>query len=176
MKIRRTALISACVIGAMSMVITAVRANEGTDGVRTDLQAEDLAVVLAGEKIYQTQCAACHGDQMQGQPDWRSRDESGMLPAPPHDKSGHTWHHADDLLFEITKYGPGVVIGDSSYQSKMPAYKEVLTDQDIVAVLSYIKHSWPDEERSWQNEVNGNQGNGFTPLKRKSTFLDKLLK
>ena len=49
MKIRRIALISACIIGAMSMMTTALRASEGTDGVRTDLQAEDLAVVLEGE-------------------------------------------------------------------------------------------------------------------------------
>ena len=28
-----------------------------------------------------------------------------MLPAPPHNETGHTWHHPDEMLFAITKYG-----------------------------------------------------------------------
>ena len=167
-------IITALIVTTISTLVAS--ANEGSDGVSTALQAENLAVVAAGENIYQAQCAACHGAQMQGQPDWRARDENGMLPAPPHDKTGHTWHHADDLLFEITKYGPGVVIGDANYKSMMPAYKDILTDQDIVSVLSYIKHSWPAEEREWQDKVNGNQSSTSNVLKKKPSFLERLLK
>lgn len=161
----------------MALAIVSVsQADEGTDGIRTELQADDLAIVLSGESIYQTQCAACHGENLEGQPEWRTRDANGFLLAPPHDETGHTWHHADDLLFEITKFGPAVVINDDSYQSTMPAYKDVLSDDEIVAVLSYIKHSWPEEQRSWQEEINGSQKEGFQPIKQKSTLLEKLLK
>ena len=152
-------------------------ASEGTDGVRTALQADDLSVVQAGETLYQAQCASCHGANLEGQPDWRTRDGNGFLPAPPHDATGHTWHHADDLLFEIVKYGPGVVINDDSYKTTMPIYKDILSDAEIIAVLSFIKNTWPEEERSWQEEVNGTPRDIFKAnSEKKPSFLEKLLK
>lgn len=152
-------------------------ASEGTDGILVSLEADDLVVVHAGEIVYRAQCASCHGLSLEGQADWRKRDANGYLPAPPHDASGHTWHHADDLLFEITKYGPGVVVNDASYKSLMPSFENILSDKEIIAVLSYIKNSWPQEQRSWQEEVNGTQKNGFKVIPdKKSSFLEKLLK
>ncbi len=173
MKIRQTPV--GIAIG-LAIVASPLIASIGTDGVQTILQADDLTVVAHGEKIYQEQCAACHGVQLEGQPNWRQRDGQGLLPAPPHDASGHTWHHADDLLFEITKYGPSVVIGDADYRSTMPAFANILSDEDIVAVLSFIKNSWPDNERQWQEEVNGNQIDSQLPKNRESNLLDRLLK
>lgn len=152
-------------------------ASEGTDGILTNLEADDLVVVQAGEKIYQAHCASCHGADLEGQPEWRVRDSEGYLPAPPHDATGHTWHHADDLLFEITKYGPSAVIDDDTYKTLMPKYENILNDEEIVAALSFIKNTWPEEQRSWQEEVNGTQRNGFKSTnKRKSSLIDKLLK
>ena len=166
-----------CAVFILAPIATFLWASEGTDGIRTELKADDLVVVQAGEKIYQTHCASCHGRYLEGQPDWRTRDANGFLPAPPHDATGHTWHHADDLLFEITKYGPGVVINDDSYKSMMPIYKDILSDDEIIAVLSFIKNTWPEEQRSWQDKVNGTQSDEFkvTP-KKKSSFIDELLK
>ncbi len=154
-----------------------VIASDGIDGILVTLKADDLVVVQAGEKVYHAQCAACHGAELEGQPDWRVRDANGYLPAPPHDAEGHTWHHADDLLFEITKYGPAVVIGDNSYKTQMPAYEGVLSDNDIIAVLSFIKNTWPEEQRAWQEQVNGTQIDGFIATDEKTpSLLDKLLK
>lgn len=148
----------------------------GTDGVETVLQADDLAVVARGEEVYNLHCAACHGAMLEGQPDWRQRDAEGYLPAPPHDESGHTWHHRDDLLFEITKYGASVVIGDKDYKTRMPAYVDVIVDSDIVAVLSYIKNRWPEQERQHQESLNGNDPNVFRPVqpKKQSTLIERL--
>lgn len=166
-----------CTAFLFSSIVTILWASEGTDGVRTVLKADDLVVVQAGEKIYQAQCASCHGRYLEGQPDWRTRDANGFLPAPPHDATGHTWHHADDLLFEITKYGPSVVINDDSYKTVMPAYQNILSDEDIVAVLSFIKNTWPEEQRSWQEEVNGTSQDRFKAnSEKKPSLLDKLLK
>ena len=166
------------VVVTLSLLVIAfcASADTGTDGELTMLKADDLKVVAAGELVYQAQCAVCHGAQLEGQPDWRQRDKAGMLAAPPHDASGHTWHHADDLLFEITKYGPAVVINDPSYQSNMPVYDKVLSDEDIIAVLSYIKNSWPEEQRGWQEEVNGTQAEGFTTIPKKPSLIEKILK
>lgn len=164
-------------IALLVLVSTGIyAANKGKDGILITLQADDLKVVQAGETVYQAHCASCHGQYLEGQPDWRKRDANGYLPAPPHDASGHTWHHADDLLFEITKFGPAAVIGDANYKTLMPAYEKLLSDQEIVAVLSFIKNTWPAQEREWQEQMNGNDPNEMGMVKEKSSLLEKLLK
>lgn len=118
------------------------------------LEDHDPAIVASGERVYMSQCAACHGIRLEGQPNWRTRDASGRLPAPPHDSSGHTWHHDDRTLFWIVKLGVGEMIGDRNYQSNMPAYGGQLTDDEIVAVLSYIKRQWPEAIRQQHDALN----------------------
>lgn len=151
-------------------------ASTGSDGILTRLKADDLKVVQAGENVYQAHCAGCHGVLLEGQPNWRVRSSEGLLPAPPHDASGHTWHHADDLLFELTKYGPATVIGDPDYRSNMPGFKHILNDDDIIAVLSFIKNTWPEEQRQWQDEVNGTLTDNPLPRRKSPSLLDKFLK
>ena len=120
----------------------------------TALRADDPQVVAQGKAVYFAHCASCHGARLEGQPNWRERDASGRLPAPPHDASGHTWHHPDEVLFRITKYGVAKAANLPGYQSNMPAYEGVLSDADIVAVLSWIKAQWPEPIRRQQEEVN----------------------
>ena len=114
--------------------------------------ATDRALVARGEVLYQLHCASCHGANLEGQPNWRERDEDGMLPAPPHDATGHTWHHSDGLLFDVTKYGSTAVIG-SDYMSNMPGFSESLSDGDIWAILSFIKSTWPPDIQEIQSEL-----------------------
>ncbi|PKP84708.1 MAG: cytochrome C [Alphaproteobacteria bacterium HGW-Alphaproteobacteria-2] len=109
-------------------------------------------VVAQGRRVYADQCAACHGADLAGQPDWRSPLPTGRLPAPPHDASGHTWHHADDVLFLIVREGTAAVVGNG-YESDMPGFADVLSDAEIRAVLAYIKSTWPERERSYQESV-----------------------
>jgi mono/diheme cytochrome c family protein len=106
------------------------------------LMPNDEAMVSFGKEIYVQNCASCHGIQLEGQANWRQRDLNGYLPAPPHDKTGHTWHHHDKYLFDITKYGIEKMIG-KKYPNNMPAYEGQLTDEAIISVLSYIKSKWP---------------------------------
>ena len=117
------------------------------------LRPGDAGVVARGERVYRTHCAACHGARLEGQPNWRERGPDGRLPAPPHDGSGHTWHHPDEVLFRLTKYGLAKVAKLKDYNSAMPAYEGVLSDEEIVAVLSWIKAQWPAEIRAKQDEV-----------------------
>lgn len=166
-----TRLFTVVVVVLLGAAIPA-SAGEGLDEVDVTLEPENQVIVDVGRGIYQSQCASCHGKQLEGQAEWRQRLENGMLPAPPHDKTGHTWHHADDLLFEITKYGMPKVIDDPNYLTMMPLFESVLEDKDIIAVLSYIKSTWPAEERAWQEEVNNPDKGGFTEVKRKS-WLDR---
>ncbi len=110
--------------------------------------------IETGRALYSANCASCHGVNLEGQPDWRRRLPDGMMPAPPHDISGHTWHHPYADLFTITKGGIGAVVPD--YESNMPAFGEVLTDADISAILDYIVSTWPERQRSFFEEVTRN--------------------
>lgn len=110
------------------------------DDPRAD--ARDPAKVALGAKVYAEHCAACHGAKLEGQPNWRKRLPNGRLPAPPHDESGHTWHHPDHVLFAITKNGLVPPYAQKGYESDMPAFDGKLSDEEIWAVLAYIKSKW----------------------------------
>lgn len=106
----------------------------------------DAARVARGEKVYVQHCAACHGARLEGQPDWRRRRPDGRMPAPPHDESGHTWHHPDAELFAITRNGLVPPYAPPGYASDMPAFAVRLSDDEIWAVLAYIKSRWRSPE------------------------------
>ncbi len=109
--------------------------------------------VQRGKHIYQRFCALCHGVDLQGQPNWRQRKADGKLPAPPHDASGHTWHHPDAMLFGIIKQGLVPPYAPPDYATDMPAWGDTLRDTDIWAVLAYIKSRWSAETRKMQQEL-----------------------
>jgi mono/diheme cytochrome c family protein len=114
----------------------------------------DAQQVARGKSIYTQYCVVCHGVRLEGQPNWQEKLPSGRMPAPPHDASGHTWHHPDSVLFGITKHGlvPGQY-APPSYQSDMSAFGGVLSDEEIWAVLAYIKSSWPSHILRAQHEM-----------------------
>lgn len=113
----------------------------------------DDDAVARGAVIYGEHCAACHGADLEGQADWRQPLPDGLMPAPPHDITGHTWHHDDALLFAITKYGMEAMVG-GDYRSDMPGFGEVLSDGGILAVLAFIKSTWPEALQRRHDELN----------------------
>ena len=104
--------------------------------------ANDTAMVSRGKRIYAVHCASCHGRYLQGQPLWQLVDDYAGRRAPAHDETGHTWQHSDEDLFEMTKYGR-FASAPSRYVSYMPAFRDELSDQQILAVLAFIKARWP---------------------------------
>jgi mono/diheme cytochrome c family protein len=137
------------VVAAAVLLAWAVWPPAG-EALRAD--PDDPVQVALGARVYAEYCAACHGADLEGEPEWRVRKPDGRMPAPPHDDTGHTWHHPDRMLFEITRYGierfawPG-------YKSDMPAFEGVLSDEEIWAVLAFIKSHWGARERSFQERV-----------------------
>ena len=105
--------------------------------------------VAMGQSVYGARCASCHGAKLEGQPNWNKRLANGRLPAPPHDQTGHTWHHTDAALFGITKHGLGPY-APAGYQSDMPAFDSTLSDEQIASVIAYIKSTWPAGIRARQ--------------------------
>ena len=124
----------------------------GDSGGAAGIDPDDRDKVALGARIYAENCASCHGTKLEGQPDWRQRRPDGRLPAPPHDVSGHTWHHPDGQLFALTKYGPAALAG-GGYQSDMPGYEGTLSDAEIWAVLSYIKSRWPQQIQARHDQM-----------------------
>lgn len=112
------------------------------------------ADVEAGRTLYVQHCAACHGANLEGQPNWRSPDTDGLYPAPPHDETGHTWHHDDAMLTDYITRGGQAVLKDMGvdFTSGMPGFAEVLEAEEIEAILDYIKSTWPEPIRKVQAE------------------------
>lgn len=117
-----------------------------------DAQHKQIAL---GRSAYAAHCARCHGQNLEGQPDWQTRLPNGRLPAPPHDASGHSWHHPDAILAAVTKHGLKPYAGED-YESDMPAFAGVLSDAEIEAVIAFIKSTWPEREREYQRRVTAN--------------------
>jgi len=108
------------------------------------MDPKNADAVERGEGTYARHCASCHGAKLEGEPNWRERKSDGTLPSPPHDETGHTWHHPSQTLFFITKAG-GQAVAPPTFKSAMPAYGELLTDKEIWDVLSFIKSRWPEK-------------------------------
>ena len=137
---------------AVALVVAGVWLFVLGAGEPSRADATNRQLVRNGEVLYQLHCASCHGADLEGQPNWRERDEDGLLPAPPHDMTGHTWHHSDALLFDVTKYGSTAVIG-SDYKSNMPGFEDKMSDGEIWAVLAYIKSTWPPDIQEIQSDL-----------------------
>src|SRR5229473_7185641 len=143
-------VIAAIAIGVLVAVGTVVWL--GASAEPTKPYPNSASLVTRGKSVYTLQCASCHGTNLEGQPNWRERLPNGRLPAPPHDATGHTWHHSDRRLFDMVKNGTaGVMPG---YETDMPAYKDNLSDPDIWAVLSFIESMWPADIRERQQRMN----------------------
>ena len=114
-----------------------------------------------GQALYEERCASCHGAKLEGQPNWRRPGSDGILPAPPHDATGHTWHHDDKLLFDYTKLGGQALMearGITGFKSGMPGLGDVMNDDEIRDVLAYIRSTWPERIRKIQAKRNPAHG------------------
>lgn len=141
------------ILGALAIVGGGLWAwpSQGTGDSAVSAQT-----IAFGGSLYAKHCASCHGANLEGQPNWRHRLPTGRMPAPPHDASGHTWHHSDDALFRVTKEGSAAVAG-GGYESDMPGFGTVLSDDEIKAVLAFLKSKWPARQRTSQEKSNGQE-------------------
>lgn len=100
-----------------------------------------------GQRLFQLNCAKCHGQQGEGAKNWRTPDKYGKNPAPPLNGTGHTWHHSTKALTSVIKNGTGKIGGN------MPAWKDKLSNSEIALILTWITSQWPDEiYTAWYNQ------------------------
>lgn len=102
-----------------------------------------------GRAIYEKFCASCHGVSGDGEKEWQRRNGFGELPAPPHDATGHTWKHADGMLYRIVRDGWRDPF-NKSHRLTMPAYKNVLEPGEIRDVINFLKTMWMPAQRMSQ--------------------------
>lgn len=142
------------------MLIVAGAALVGTIGAALFVLARGDAVAARGRVLYDANCAACHGGNLEGQPDWQSPGPDGRLPAPPQDATGHTWHHSDTALTDYITLGGEEALArlGVSFNSAMPGFGDVLNTQEIADILAYIKSHWPERERQFQAEQSATDG------------------
>lgn len=162
------ALVVALVVALAAAMAAAMRGQQGRSRSADNAVKDDVvsvagtpaAVVTRGAALYAAHCASCHGANLEGQPNWKIALPDGSLPAPPHDIDGHTWHHGDAELLRIIAQGGTIYMPDS----KMPGFAGTLSDDEMRAILAFIKTHWGVKELSWQAGVTaGEVGPGTAP-------------
>ena len=128
--------------GILLLVIAAVISLSAQPSYSVD--PTDPQAVALGKQVYDAQCASCHGANLEGEAGWDQPSVDGILKAPPHDETGHTWHHNNAYLIESIVSGGARLPADAGV-SPMPAYEHVLNDTEIGAVVAYIQSTWPPE-------------------------------
>jgi mono/diheme cytochrome c family protein len=151
-RLRNIFAIGAAIASGMVLLVACGKTTQSQSALLSATEAPPIPTlttnrIAQGQPLYEQHCATCHGLKGEGQPDWKVRKSDGSLPAPPHNNSGHTWHHADELLFDL------VANGSSFPQSTMPTFGDQLSEAEIVAIFEYIKTWWGPDERAFQWQV-----------------------
>lgn len=136
----------------LCVFVGAIIAIDQINRQQTRQPATSISVEERGKLLYDARCAVCHGGNFEGQPNWQQARSDGTYPAPPHDATGHTWHHSDQYLIDVTLYGGAAVTGVPT--NAMPGFAGSLSEADVKAILAYIKTSWPDDVRAKQASLN----------------------
>ena len=134
-------IIIVLLIGSYFLLFQSKHTQEEVNTTNTTLEEVSTKLEL-GKALYYTHCASCHGENLQGQPKWKtSLDEDGHNYAPPLNGTGHTWHHSEEQLYNIIRYG--LTFYNENYKGKMKG-NDQLSDEDVWSILEYIKSIWPE--------------------------------
>jgi mono/diheme cytochrome c family protein len=97
----------------------------------------NTAQVSVGQAIYASRCAACHGASQQG------------AAAPELGATSQSWQLGDEWLFKVIGEG-GLAVAPTGAASGMPAFGGQLSDDQIWAVIAFIKSERASEARAGQ--------------------------
>tara|TARA_R110000782_G_scaffold191602_2_gene281414 strand:+ start:4041 stop:5153 length:1113 start_codon:yes stop_codon:yes gene_type:complete len=95
------------------------------------VQAEEE---ISGKEVFQNNCAACHGEVGNPDPENPMFKESGILPANFTDALFSSREPAKDWFLVVKEGGAA-----KGFSKIMPAFKEILSDLQIEKVINYIK-------------------------------------
>ena len=131
----------------LATVLLTACTSSTSESIQTSGNGPEVEAPRTGRELFASNCAACHGAAGEGHPEWRTRSADGTLPPPPLNGDGHTWHHADGLLYRIVSDGGKSleIPGDPGFKSAMPAFSDQLSHEEIIEVLDYLKSLWGDK-------------------------------
>lgn len=122
----KTVMVAVLIAMGVAMVLALILVPGSPPSVMTASAKPDH-----GEALFKQYCVACHGAKGIGEFNWQSRERG----APALDSSGHAWHHEDAQLISM-------ILDKPVPDSKMPAWRNVLSQEDTLDVLAYIKTLW----------------------------------
>ena len=118
----------------------------GGSGQLESQQLFDLNSVARGARLFQENCAQCHGPQAQGHPDWQRAREEGYAAAPPLNGTGTDVKLTRERMVEVIRKGAkrmDVMV--------MPAWKGRVDDDQIMDIISWYQALWPaDAYQQWR--------------------------
>ena len=120
---------------------------------QTVLKTSHLDLVALGQSMYSENCVSWYCANLESQPNWQPPNLDGQLSAPPHDATSHTWHHNEDTMFRLLKYGTGAPVGHPNHEFNIPMCGRVLINSEIIAVLNLIKSIWAQTIHKSHNKM-----------------------
>ena len=143
MQAKRTIFLASILVSAGLLVAcqqstqtAAPQAASSAGPVSRWYQAQQVA---RGAKVFRQNCAACHGANAEGAPNWQKPGPDGKYPAPPLNGTAHAWHHPIASLKDTIRNGTARIGGS------MPPWKDKLSEADIEAAIAWFQSHWPDE-------------------------------
>lgn len=95
--------------------------------------APAASAMARGAKVYEQQCAQCHGDQGQGQP--------GAFP-PLAGNRAVLLADTTNLVRVVLQGGYLPATAGNPRPHGMPPFRHVLSDEDVAAVATFVRNSW----------------------------------
>jgi len=143
MEPRRTIFLMPFLAGAGLVVAcqpsTPTASPQGVSSVAAVSRWYQAQQVARGAEVFRQNCAACHGANAEGAPNWQNPGPDGKYPPPPLNGTAHAWHHPIASLKDTIRHGTARIGGS------MPPWKDKLTDADIEAAIAWFQSHWPDE-------------------------------
>lgn len=105
----------------------------------------DSISVARGKQLYNTHCVTCHKRGGVGEPTvpWSIR-RTDFIEAMPLDETSHAWHHGDEQLIDM------ILDGTSRSRTRMPIWRNILSEQNAAELVAYMKSLWSDRIVSCQ--------------------------
>jgi mono/diheme cytochrome c family protein len=112
----------------------------------------------SGAAIYVKNCVPCHGDLLDGKGHYASR----FNPLPADFTSNGTIAQLTEsyVFWRIAKGGPGLPKEGAPWNSAMPAWESVLTEDEIWAVIIFLYDQTGWSPRTWEEEGAAGEGGG----------------